>query len=113
MTDELLAYYRSAGAANAPKITELVGLAVQMADLKPLTGAEKLQLVKAAVVGAVQRLDLTAEDRLKLEAGLVLVEELAETSLSLLKANTQLRTCLINCFNQTSRELKLPFPLIS
>lgn len=134
---EMKARYTSAEASNTvPSMLELVALGVQMVDQRPqtpaLTGIQKMEIVKQAVAGIVDILPIPAVSKAQLEAGLFLVENVAEVALSLLKANEMLATevetavkgcmpswCPVWCCGDsststpiTTKALNIPFPLI-
>jgi len=87
--------YASAQATDqAPSMLELVALSVQMVDRQPqtppLTGIQKMEIVKQAVAGVIGILPIPIVAKAQLQAGLFLVENVAEVALSLLKANEML-----------------------
>ncbi|MFA6972563.1 MAG: hypothetical protein WC208_14360 [Gallionella sp.] len=135
---EMKARYASAEASNqVPSMLELVALGVQMVDQRPqsppLTGIQKMEIVKQAVAGIIDILPIPALSKAQLQAGLFLVENVAEVALSLLKANamlaTEVETAIKGCMPSwccgdsstgtpvvtatTTKPLNIPFPLIN
>ena len=87
--------YASAQATDqVPSMLELVALSVQMVNRQPqtppLTGIQKMEIVKQAVAGVIGILPIPIVAKAQLQAGLFLVENVAEVALSLLKANEML-----------------------
>lgn len=98
--------YISAQTTNTvPSMLELVAIGVQLVDRTnaspALTGSQKMEIVKQVVAGIVAQLPMPADIRAQLQAGLFVVENLAEVALSLLKANamisTQVETTIKSC----------------
>jgi len=131
---EMKQRYASAEASNTvPSMLELVALGVQMVDQRPqtppLTGIQKMEIVKQVVAGIIDILPISESAKTQLQAGLFLVENVAEVALSLLKANemlaTEVETVIKGCMPSwccadsstrvpvtTTKALNIPFPLI-
>lgn len=113
ITADLLKRYQEAQVNNkTPSMAEMVAIAVQLAGgTRALDGAQKMTVVKAAVAATIKELPISTDEKVRLQAAAFVVEDLAETTLSLLKANSQLSGCLTSCFSN-GLKVNIPFPLL-
>lgn len=98
---------------KAPSLMEIVGLAVQLVEGNSLTSAQKMQAVRMSVVCCIKSLNVTEEEKQQLLVSSSLIEDIAESAVSLIKVNNSLKNCLFKCFNTTIKKFHIPFPILN
>ena len=91
---------------KSPSMVELVNVAVTMVKGEDVPGEQKFLAVKNAVVETINSLNIKDEEKEKMIRATFLLDDMIETSVTLLKSNKQANTIfnsIISCLGCTSK----------
>ena len=114
LSQQILTHFSLARSTDhIPSLVELIGVAVQLVERRPLSGSQKMELVKGVIPLVIAQLPLPEVSKSGLQASVFLVEDIAETILTVIEADQTLNSYWLRLWRCCSRKaLNINFPLL-